>query len=232
MRLPATVLRYFVPTLCSLILVTVVMLGCRRSPSAPSNQTTPGPQENAQVEFPDGDPSVPPELGGPGFTGEGWQTASPGPLGDPRAVKGGSIISYIPNWPENLRVYGTGSNTYLNSIVESLCYESLLSLHPETLEPVPSLASHWKISDDNMEISAEDVDFSNEAKETQTCSYSGSPMQIGFNAKFLIEMLGAIGSDEILLKLDSPNRAGIMVPSEQDEGEDLMMLVMPVMINH
>jgi DNA polymerase-3 subunit beta len=57
-------------------------------------------------------------------------------------------------------------------------------------------------------------------------------MQIGFNAKFLIEMLGAIGADDILLKLDSPNRAGIMVPSKQDEGEDLMMLVMPVMINH
>ena len=102
------------------------------------------------VEFPDGDPSVSPEEGGPGFTGEGWQTSNPGPVGDSRAIKGGSILSYIPNWPENLRIYGTGANTYLNSIVGSLCYESLCSLHPDTLETVPALASHWKISDDNL----------------------------------------------------------------------------------
>ena len=94
--------------------------------------------------------NVPPELGGPGFTGEGWQTASPEPLGDPDAVKGGLIRSSIPSWPENLRMYGTGSNTYLNSIVGGLCYNSLLGLHPKTLEHIPSLATHWKISEDKM----------------------------------------------------------------------------------
>ena len=70
--------------------------------------------------------------------------------GNPVPVKGGTMLSNIPNWPENLRLYGTGSNTYLNSIVEGLCYESLCSIDPGTLEFTPSLASKWEISDDNM----------------------------------------------------------------------------------
>ena len=104
----------------------------------------------ASVEFPEGDPSVSAEDGGPGFTGEGWTSAEPRPLGDPDAVKGGTMLAHVNDWPENLRVYGTGANTFLNSIVEGLCYESLLRLDTNTLDWVPSLASHWKISDDKM----------------------------------------------------------------------------------
>ncbi len=143
----------------SFLLLTLSVLatgGCAPSSKMPSNTTDVSSAENAaksavvKLEFPDGDSSVPAEKGGPGFTGEGWETSNPGPIGDPRAIKGRGILSYIPNWPENLRIYGTGANTYLNSIVESLCYESLCSLHPDTLETVPALASHWKISDDNL----------------------------------------------------------------------------------
>jgi DNA polymerase-3 subunit beta len=88
------------------------------------------------------------------------------------------------------------------------------------------------ISDSSVTISAQDLDFSNEATETFSCAYDGDPMTIGFNAKFLIEMLGVIESDEVKLELSTPNRAGILLPTEQEENEYLLMLVMPVMMSN
>lgn len=87
------------------------------------------------------------------------------------------------------------------------------------------------IKGNEVSISAQDLDFSNEAKETIACSYDGDPMEIGFNAKFLIEMLGVLGTDEVVLQLSTPTRAGIIIPSQEDENDDLLMLVMPVMLN-
>ncbi len=84
----------------------------------------------------------------------------------------------------------------------------------------------------SLTISAQDLDFSNEATEQLSCAYVGEPMTIGFNAKFLIEMLGVLESDEIQIELSTPNRAGILLPSEQEEGEHLLMLVMPVMMSN
>ena len=138
----------FLVALC--LTTTACFLGCRGERSPGDNSTTPAPEQTAHIEFPEGDPNIAPELGGPGFTGEGWTTSSPGPLGDPKAVKGGVISAAIPNWPENLRRFGTGSNTWLNYLIRDLCYESLCSSHPRTLETLPGLASHWKISDDQM----------------------------------------------------------------------------------
>lgn len=83
-----------------------------------------------------------------------------------------------------------------------------------------------------LKVSAQDLDFSNEATETLICTYEGNDMEIGFNARFLIEMLGVLDTDEIQIELSSPNRAGILLPGEQDENEDLLMLVMPVMLNN
>ena len=83
-----------------------------------------------------------------------------------------------------------------------------------------------------MTISAQDLDFSNEATEQVGCSYKGDSISIGFNAKFLVEMLGIISTDEIILELSAANKAGILLPSEQEDGADLMMLVMPVMMSH
>ena len=81
-------------------------------------------------------------------------------------------------------------------------------------------------------VSAQDLDFSNEASEKINCDYKGNAMEIGFNAKFLLEMLGALDSNEINIELSTPNRAGIIRPTEKDETEDLLMLVMPVMLNN
>lgn len=103
------------------------------------------------IEHPEGDPNVSAEDGGPGFTGDGWTTVVAEPMGDPDAVKGGTILSDMPDWPENLRLYGTGSNTMMNYLVaRDLLYESLVNLSDNDLSVIPGLASHWWISDDKL----------------------------------------------------------------------------------
>ncbi|MDG1337678.1 MAG: DNA polymerase III subunit beta [Flavobacteriaceae bacterium] len=90
-----------------------------------------------------------------------------------------------------------------------------------------------KLAGSLLNISAEDFDFSNKADENLECQYSGDDIQIGFNSKFLIEMLNNLESDMITLSMSHPNRAGIIRPlNETDESkESITMLVMPVMLN-
>jgi DNA polymerase-3 subunit beta len=90
-----------------------------------------------------------------------------------------------------------------------------------------------RIAGAELHISAEDIDYSNKAEERLTCSFQGDDMQIGFNARFLTEMLSNLSSDEIQLELSLPNRAGIITPVDGlEEGEQVTMLVMPVMLNN
>ncbi|MCC9167251.1 DNA polymerase III subunit beta [Pontibacter harenae] len=89
-----------------------------------------------------------------------------------------------------------------------------------------------KLSGSELQVSAEDLDFSNEANERLTCQYEGEDMEIGFNAKFLIEMLNNIDSDEITFELSTPNRAGLLMPIVNEDNENVLMLVMPVMLNN
>lgn len=90
-----------------------------------------------------------------------------------------------------------------------------------------------KIAGAELNISAEDIDYSNKAEERLTCDYQGDDMQIGFNSRFLTEMLSNLQSDEIMLEMSLPNRAGILTPVDGlDEGETVTMLVMPVMLNN
>ena len=88
------------------------------------------------------------------------------------------------------------------------------------------------LTEKSMTISAQDLDFSNEATEQLNCSFTGDPMTIGFNAKFLAEMLSVLENDEIKLQLSTPSRAGLIIPTEEEEGEALLMLVMPVMMGN
>jgi len=88
-----------------------------------------------------------------------------------------------------------------------------------------------KITGSELQISAEDLDFSNEANERLSCEHEGEDIEIGFNAKFLIEMLTNIDAGQIRLNMSAPNKAGVIVPAEKDKGEDILMLVMPVMLN-
>jgi|UniRef100_UPI00404AF296 DNA polymerase III subunit beta len=89
-----------------------------------------------------------------------------------------------------------------------------------------------KIAGAELNISAEDIDYSNKAEERLTCEYQGDDMQIGFNSRFLTEMLNNLNADDVQLEMSLPNRAGILTPIDGlDEGEKVTMLVMPVMLN-
>ena len=87
------------------------------------------------------------------------------------------------------------------------------------------------LEDNLMTISAQDIDFSTSAEERIVCQFDGSRLVIGFKATYLIEILGNISSEEVILELADPSRAGLIVPSENEEDEDLLMLLMPMMLN-
>jgi DNA polymerase-3 subunit beta len=90
-----------------------------------------------------------------------------------------------------------------------------------------------KVSGSELQISSEDLDFSNKADERLPCHYEGEDIEIGFNSKFVIDMLNNIGSNKISLEMSAPNRAGIILPLDGTvEGENTLMLVMPVMLNN
>lgn len=89
-----------------------------------------------------------------------------------------------------------------------------------------------KMGGSELNISAEDLDFANEAQERLTCSYAGDDMEIGFNSRFLQEMLSNLTSENVNIEMSAPNRAGILTQVEPDDAsEDILMLVMPVMLN-
>ena len=98
-----------------------------------------------------------------------------------------------------------------------------------------SKATHqirFKITGQELVLTAEDLDYSNEAKERLTCNYSGEDMEIGFSSKFFQEMLANLSQTEIQLEMSAPNRAGIITPVDnQNADEDILMLLMPVMLN-
>jgi len=133
-----------------------------------SPEPTPAPEpdadavdvvEDVDVEIPTlehtldptaGDPSVSAELGGPGFTGEGWTTnLTVSNLGNVDAPQGGEIVEALPDWPVTLRFAGKDYNTWYNYHWRSQMLMSLLDLDPVTLEPVPALATHWQRNDDD-----------------------------------------------------------------------------------
>jgi len=89
-----------------------------------------------------------------------------------------------------------------------------------------------QLSADKLTIRAEDIDMSSEAKETIACDYSFDEMEIGFNAKYLADVLSNVDGDEAKFEFSTPNRAGIVKPVEESEGEEMLMLVMPVMLNN
>ncbi|HRH51521.1 MAG TPA: DNA polymerase III subunit beta [Panacibacter sp.] len=88
------------------------------------------------------------------------------------------------------------------------------------------------ISGSELQLAAQDIDFSFEGNERMNCQYDGEDLQIAFNAKFLIEILGAANSTEVKIELSTPTKAGIIKPTEQNESEDVLMLVMPLMLNN
>ena len=77
-----------------------------------------------------------------------------------------------------------------------------------------------------------DLDFSNEGFERLSCNYDGEDIEIGFNSRYLLEMINNLSSKEINLEMSTPNRAGIIIPQDGvSKNEEVLMLVMPVMLN-
>src|SRR5690606_36793191 len=95
-----------------------------------------------------------------------------------------------------------------------------------------TLQLRLKISGSELHISAENLDFSNEAHERLNCQFEGEDMEIGYNAKFLVEMLSNLTCEEVVLEMSSPNRAGLLLPAIKEDHEDVLMLVMPVLLNN
>ena len=98
-----------------------------------------------------------------------------------------------------------------------------------------SKATHqirFKITGQELTLTAEDLDYYNEAKERLSCNYQGDDMEIGFNSRFFQEMLGNLNQTEVMLEMSAPNRAGLIIPVDnQNADEDILMLLMPVMLN-
>jgi DNA polymerase III subunit beta len=82
-----------------------------------------------------------------------------------------------------------------------------------------------------IQISAEDLDFASEANERLACQHDGEDIEIGFNAKLLIDLLNTLGSNKVRLTMSLPNKAGLFYPMEKAANEDILMLAMPVMLS-
>jgi DNA polymerase-3 subunit beta len=87
------------------------------------------------------------------------------------------------------------------------------------------------VTDGSLTITARDLDYSNEATEQMPCSFDGEPMTISYNGRFLFELINVLKDENIRFELMAPNKAGLIFPEEQDEYEDLLMLIMPVMVS-
>ncbi len=90
----------------------------------------------------------------------------------------------------------------------------------------------FKIAGTELHLMAEDLDYSNEARERLNCHFEGNDMEIGFNSKFMVEMLNNLETDQVVMEMSEPNRAGLILPlDDENADEDILMLVMPVMLN-
>lgn len=96
--------------------------------------------------------------------------------------------------------------------------------------PASSLVK-LQLKQNEMIVSAQDIDYSTSAEEKIVCQFDGTEMSIGFKATYLIEILSNINASEVVLELADPSRAGLIIPSENEENEDMLMLLMPMMLN-
>ena len=125
--------------------------------------------------------------------------------------------SVIPNNPNEVTVDRRGLQSALRRVLPFASESSQLI--------------RFHIESGRFEVSSEDIDFSTSAKEQLSCEYNGSPISIGFKGSSLMEILSNLTSDNIMIQLADPSRAGIIVPAEQPENEDILMLIMPMLLN-
>jgi DNA polymerase-3 subunit beta len=83
-----------------------------------------------------------------------------------------------------------------------------------------------------LEVKAEDQDYDNRAKENLHCLYEGEDIEIGFNVSLMTDIIANVKTEDVVLEMETPNRATVVLPSNQDEKEDMLMLLMPVMLTN
>ena len=88
-----------------------------------------------------------------------------------------------------------------------------------------------KLRSDHLQVTVEDIEQGNEGQETVPCTYVGEPMDIGYNASYVLDVLKQVDTPEVAFELGTPTSAGIVKPTEQEKDEDLLMLIMPVRLN-
>ncbi|MDD2559699.1 MAG: DNA polymerase III subunit beta [Bacteroidales bacterium] len=115
-------------------------------------------------------------------------------------------------------------------LVDRLSFLNALKRVSVCADPANNLIK-LEIKSNNILITAQNIDFSTSAEENVECQYDSEPLNLGFKALFLIDIVSNITTPEILLKLADPSRAGLILPSENEEDEELLMLLMPMMIN-
>ncbi|MDD2633852.1 MAG: DNA polymerase III subunit beta [Bacteroidales bacterium] len=137
------------------------------------------------------------------------------------------IVGKYPNYPAVIPVENPNKLQISRSLLLNTIKRVSLFANQSTHQ------IRFKISGQQLELSAEDIDYSNEAVETISCNYDGEDLEIGFNSKFMQEMLNNVDTKEVLLKMSQPNRAGLIIPVEEEpqDNEEILMLVMPVMLN-
>lgn len=137
------------------------------------------------------------------------------------------IVGKYPNYPAVIPVENPNKLQISRSLLLNTIKRVSLFANQSTHQ------IRFKISGQQLELSAEDIDYSNEAVETISCNYDGEDLEIGFNSKFMQEMLNNVDTKEVLLKMSQPNRAGLIIPIEDEpqDNEEILMLVMPVMLN-
>lgn len=148
-------IKYFLfPALAIILTTLLISCGGNDSKKTTTSKIDTKPISIKQFDTPPGaDPSVSAEMGGNGFTGEGWTTNKDiNILGNPKAVKGGTLVMSIPDFPATLRNIGKDENSYFSRMAADLMYEGLVNLDPVNEEFIPSLATHWKISEDKKEF--------------------------------------------------------------------------------
>ena len=89
----------------------------------------------------------------------------------------------------------------------------------------------FHVEDSTLQLDAEDYDFSKTATERMSCEYNGQTMSIGFKGSSFIEVLSNFDCPDVIIQLADPSRAGLVLPSEQPENQDVLMLMMPMLIN-
>ena len=119
-----------------------------------------------------------------------------------------------------------------------LFYDKNIELKPDIVFVPNSKDIHqshqvvFQVKGSELTVTATDIDYASEGKENLTVNYNGEDITIGFNSKYLSEILSTVDSEEVMIEMSTPARACLILPNETDEKESILMLIMPIMVNN